>query len=110
MNSLPMRGCHDEQKVAPSEVAERLKMGKNVHVLDVRENDEVRQGKIPGAKHIPLGQLALRKHELDKEKEYIIVCRSGNRSKAACGILNALGFDVEDMVGGMNDWQGDLDK
>ncbi|WP_093131026.1 rhodanese-like domain-containing protein [Salinibacillus kushneri] len=98
------------KKVTPSEVAERLNMGINVFVLDVRENDEVVQGKIPGAKHIPLGQLALRKGELNKEKSYVVVCRSGNRSKAACGILNALGFDVEDMVGGMNDWQGDLDK
>ena len=52
--------------------------------------------------NIPLGQIALRKRELEKEKSYVVVCQSGNRSKAACGILGALGFKVEDMIGGMN--------
>ncbi|MFP7159683.1 TSUP family transporter [Priestia aryabhattai] len=55
---------------------------------------------------IPLGQLALRKNELDKDKNYIITCQSGNSSKAACGLLEALGYKVEDMVGGMNNWGG----
>ncbi|WP_156288869.1 rhodanese-like domain-containing protein [Oceanobacillus salinisoli] len=94
------------KQVTPKEIAQRLKKGEEVIVIDVRESSEVANGKIPGAKHIPLGQLALRKGELDKDKNYFITCQSGNRSKAACGILEALGYKVEDMIGGMNNWSG----
>ena len=94
------------KQVTPEEVAKRLQNGEEVIVIDVREGSEVATGKIPGAKHIPLGHLALRKGELDKQKTYIITCQSGNRSKAACGILEALGYKVEDMSGGMNQWGG----
>lgn len=94
------------KQVTPEEVAKRLEQGEEITVIDVRENSEVAAGKIIGAKHIPLGQLALRKNELDKDKSYVITCQSGNRSKAACGIMEALGYQVEDMVGGMNNWVG----
>lgn len=94
------------KQVAPEEVAKRLQNGEELTVIDVRESSEVVTGKIPGAKHIPLGQLALRKGELDKDKSYIVACQSGNRSKAACGIMETLGYKVEDMVGGMNNWSG----
>ena len=93
-------------QVTPKEVAKRLQNGEKVTVIDVREKGEVATGKIPGAKHMPLAQLALRKPELDKNANYIVTCQSGNRSKAAAGLLEALGFNVEDMIGGMNNWQG----
>lgn len=83
----------------------RLQNGEEVTVIDVHESSEVAAGKI----QIPLGQLALRKDELDKEKNYIITCQSGNRSKAACGLLEALGYKVEDLVGGMNTWSGKIE-
>ncbi|KRG11539.1 sulfurtransferase [Virgibacillus soli] len=94
------------KQVTPDEIAKHLRNGEEVNIIDVRESNEIATGKIPGAKHIPLGQLALRKDELDKDKSYIITCQSGNRSKAACGLLEALGYNVEDMVGGMNNWNG----
>lgn len=97
------------REITPAEVARRLKEGQNVNVIDVRENDEVAEGKITGAKNIPLGHLAIRKDELDKNKEYIVVCHSGNRSKTACGILAAFGYKVKDMMGGMRAWEGELE-
>lgn len=98
------------KQVTPEETARRLLNREEVTIIDVREKGEVAAGKIPGAKHIPLGQLALRKNELSKDKSYIITCQSGNRSKAACGILEALGYEVEDMIGGMNNWKGIREK
>lgn len=98
------------KQITSESVSKRLQNGEDVLILDVREKNEVKEGKIPGAKHIPLGQIALRKEELNKNETYVVVCRSGNRSKAACGILEALGYKVEDMVGGMNNWNGVLDK
>ncbi|MCT2536762.1 rhodanese-like domain-containing protein [Aquibacillus koreensis] len=98
------------KQVTPEEVSDRIKQKEKIHVLDVRENDEVAEGKIPRAKHIPLGHLAIRKAELEKDKAYTVVCRSGNRSKAACGILTALGFEAENMVGGMQEYKGELER
>jgi rhodanese-related sulfurtransferase len=95
--------------VTPEEIMKRLQNGENVSIIDVREHEEVANGKIPGAKHIPLGQLVLRKNEIDKANENVIVCQSGGRSKAACGILAALGFKVVDLMYGMNNWQGNVE-
>lgn len=97
------------KQVTAKEVEKRINGGEQIDIIDVREHSEIAEGKIPGAKHIPLGEIPLRKNELDKEKSYVVVCRSGNRSKAACGILNAFGFKVENMTGGMNDWQGKME-
>ncbi|MDR0138683.1 rhodanese-like domain-containing protein [Metabacillus idriensis] len=77
-----------------------------LNVIDVRETDEVASGKIPGAVNIPLGLLEFRMHELDKSKEYTMVCRSGGRSGRAAQFLESQGFKVINMTGGMLDWDG----
>lgn len=76
-------------------------------VIDVREPAEIAQGKIPKAKPIPLGELNGRLGELEKykAKPIIVVCRSGNRSGSACGLLAKSGFtDVYNLAGGMIAW------
>lgn len=80
-----------------------------VSILDVREAFEVSMGTIPGAKHIPLGELTARFQELDKSKKHIIICRSGNRSGVATHFLNEQGYDAYNMVGGMIFWDGDIE-
>ena len=90
------------------DVEAMIKEGKSVHVIDVREVDEVTEGKIPGAMHIPLGLLEFRMHELDKEIEYTMVCRSGGRSGKATQLLANHGFKVVNMAGGMLAWQGPI--
>ena len=62
------------------EVQQRLEAGEILNIIDVREPMEVEEGHIKGITHIPLGELAERIGELDKNTEYIIVCRSGARS------------------------------
>ncbi|MFD2673256.1 rhodanese-like domain-containing protein [Marinicrinis sediminis] len=74
--------------------------------LDVREVEEVQEGKIPGALHIPLGLLEFRMQELDKKQPYLLVCRSGGRSGRAAEFLESHGFDVTNMTGGMLEWEG----
>jgi rhodanese-related sulfurtransferase len=74
-------------------------------VLDVREPDEWAAGHIPGATHIPLGDLEARAGELPKDRNIVVVCRSGNRSAQGRDILLGAGFPaVTSMAGGMNDW------
>jgi len=95
--------------ITPLEVQEKLMSNKTIHLIDVREVDEVKDGKIPQAIHIPLGLLEFRMHELDKGIEYTMVCRSGGRSGRAVQLLERNGFKVVNMVGGMNDWEGPLE-
>ncbi|MBH0230348.1 rhodanese-like domain-containing protein [Halobacillus yeomjeoni] len=89
-----------------NEVKDLLQNEERLNVVDVREDDEVAAGMIPGAKHIPLGSIEERSNELDSSKEYIMVCRSGGRSGRASEILEGKGFDVINMEGGMMSWDG----
>ena len=96
-------------EITPIEVQEKLKTNNTIHLIDVREVDEVKEGKIPQAIHIPLGLLEFRMHELNEKVEYTMVCRSGGRSGRAVQLLEGHGFKVVNMVGGMNDWEGPVE-
>jgi len=77
-------------------------------VLDVREESEVRGGKLKGAKHIPLGQLKNRLVELEssKAKPILVYCRSGSRSAHACDLMTKAGFEnVSNLAGGITAWE-----
>lgn len=79
-------------------------------VLDVREDGEWQKGHIPGAVHIPLGQLGSRLEELETAKSagtpVIVACRSGNRSAMAAVQLRKAGFEpVYNLEGGTTAWQ-----
>lgn len=76
-----------------------------IGVLDVRKVEEWAKGHIPGATHIPLEALPLRVSELDPQREWIVVCRSGNRSAKACAFLAERGFRVRNLQGGMLAWK-----
>jgi rhodanese-related sulfurtransferase len=97
-------------EISTHEVNEQLKQGKNLNLIDVREDEEYAAGHIPGAKHLPLGQLPTRVQELDKAVEYIMVCRSGARSGMASEWLAEQGYKVKNMAGGMLEWPGDVEK
>jgi rhodanese-related sulfurtransferase len=78
-------------------------------LLDVREDAELNQGRISGAKHIPLSVLKQRIEELGKyrNKPIITFCRSGNRSLQASSMLKKHQFEhVFHMKGGLLAWEG----
>lgn len=75
-------------------------------ILDVRQPEEWNEVHIPGATHIPLGELAARVAELPRDQEIVVVCRSGNRSATGRDILREAGFtQVTSMAGGVTDWR-----
>jgi len=86
------------------QVDEFSKRQAELHLLDVRENDEWTAGHIDGAQHIPLRELADRLAELPKERTIVAVCRSGVRSEAAVRGLRRLGYEAENLEGGVNAW------
>lgn len=97
------------KEITAKEVETLLNKGEKVVIIDVREVDEVTAGKIPGAVNIPLGLIEFRMPELDKSKEYIMVCRSGARSGRATQFLEYYGFNVMNMTGGMMAWEGKVE-
>lgn len=96
-------------KALPAEINvadAKAKKDAGAFMLDVREPSEWNEFHMPGATLIPLGQLASRVNELPKDKEIVVVCRSGNRSATGRDILKQAGFtSVTSMAGGMNDWR-----
>lgn len=97
-----------DKEISAHDLAERLKSGEELNIVDVREPVEWEEGHIPGAKHIPLGQLPQRLEELDPKQEWFIVCRSGGRSGLACELLSESGYNVVNMTGGLLAWRGEL--
>lgn len=79
-------------------------------VLDVRERWELDICAIDGAIHIPLGELAERRAELDRERPLVVLCHHGVRSLHAAEFLQGCGFaDVADLLGGIDAWAGQID-
>jgi rhodanese-related sulfurtransferase len=75
-------------------------------ILDVRESEEWNEFHVPNSKLIPLGTLAARVTELPRDKEIVVVCRSGNRSQSGRDILLKAGFtSVTSMAGGLTQWK-----
>lgn len=82
----------------------------NAVILDVREDNEYREGHIVNSVHIPVSFLRDRMKDLDKYKDrpIIVGCRSGQRSSQACAILKKQGFDnVYNLNGGIMAWKND---
>lgn len=97
--------------ITPQEVESILANNKGFQLIDVRNPDEYAAGRIKGSKLIPLNELAERVNEIDKDKEVIFICRSGNRSGRACEFVSSLGFkNVHNMAGGMLQWKGNVER
>ena len=78
-------------------------------LIDVREADEVEQGLIPGATHIPRGFLEARVEETvrDHATPVVVYCAGGARSAFAAKALAELGYiDVVSLAGGFGGWKG----
>ncbi|KRF18308.1 rhodanese-like domain-containing protein [Nocardioides sp. Soil796] len=73
-------------------------------VVDVREPAEFREGHVPGAINIPMGQLTARLGEIGRNRPVHVVCASGNRSSAMVDVLTANGFEAINVAGGTSAW------
>ena len=79
-----------------------------VLLIDVREQDEVEQGVVPGSVHIPRGYLESRIEDViaDRDARIVIYCAGGVRSAFAAKTLADLGYsDVLSLAGGFNGWK-----
>ena len=73
-------------------------------LLDVREPDEWAAGHAPGARHLPMSQLAARFAEVPDADPLYVVCRSGGRSARVVAYLAGQGRAAVNVDGGMQSW------
>jgi len=90
-----------------------LMENKDAVVLDVRTPAEKSDGIIPGYKLINIMDPSFEEEvsKLDKDKTYLVYCRSGNRSGQACGIMADMGFkNLYNLMGGIGAWNSTKGK
>jgi len=95
-------------EVTPEELRQRIERGSRPQILDVREQDEVQHGTVPGAKHLGRAHLESRVEDVvpDKDSEVVVYCASGVRSVFSARTLKELGYsNVVSMAGGFNRWK-----
>ena len=77
----------------------------DVEFLDVREQEEFDQARIPGSTLLPMSQMNSRWQEIPKDKEVVVYCRTGNRSAVLLGQLAQMGYtNLMNLEKGIVDW------
>ena len=92
----------DENEVS-REQAQKL-VDEGAQLVDVRVDHEWEAGRIAGATHLPLAELAQRAGELDKDRPVVLYCRGGNRSTMAAAALADAGYDARKLSEGIVGW------
>jgi len=97
------------KEMTPGQVQTALNSGQQLHIIDVRERDEVLDGYIPGATLIPRGFLELSIEEdvtTDRAAPILLYCAAGSRSALAARDLQQLGYtEVRSLAGGIRSWK-----
>jgi rhodanese-related sulfurtransferase len=91
-------------EVSVAEAAAKRDAG--AFILDVRTPEEWNEFHVPGSTLIPIDQLPNRVAEVPKDKEVVVVCRSGNRSATGRDVLLKAGYpQVTSLAGGLTTWR-----
>ena len=97
-------------EITPRELAARLIEGADLDLIDVREPHEWEFTHLEGARLVPLGTLPGGVETLDRSREVVVMCRSGQRSATAVRQMQAAGFrNVKNLAGGILRWSDDVD-
>ncbi|WP_078118089.1 rhodanese-like domain-containing protein [Thiosocius teredinicola] len=79
-------------------------------LLDVREPWEYQICRIDGSQLIPMGQLPAAMNALDKQRETVVICHHGVRSRQVAMYLDYQGFsNIINLAGGVDGWARDVD-
>jgi rhodanese-related sulfurtransferase len=92
----------ETREISRSEAQKLVEDG--AQLVDVRAGHEWEAGRIAGAAHIPLAELAERTGEIDKDRPVILYCRGGTRSTMATDALAEAGFNAAKLSEGIVGW------
>ena len=100
------------RQISMDEAVKTMKDEENYIILDVRRPDEYSEGHIPGAINVPNEEIGSAEiAELpDKSQLILVYCRSGRRSKEASEKLVKLGYTGIVEFGGIQDYEGEIQK
>ena len=100
------------EQITAEEAKKIIDSGEEHIILDVREQDEFDAGHIPGAILLPYTEIENKAEEMlpDKDKQILVYCRSGRRSKIAAESLVKLGYTNIKEFGGIIDWPYEIEQ
>jgi rhodanese-related sulfurtransferase len=97
------------QEITPSALQARLATADPPVVLDVREPWEQDIARLAGTLDIPMNEVAARLAELPKDRDIVVMCRSGGRSSTVTQYLEQRGYRASNLTGGILRWAQDID-
>lgn len=98
------------REITPLELFQELQGDNPPKLLDVREPHELEVSRLENLDaHIPMSEIPERSGELDREADWVVICRTGGRSGKITEYLAAQGYRVRNMVTGMNGWAQTVD-
>jgi rhodanese-related sulfurtransferase len=97
------------KEISVQELKEKLDNGDDFQLVDVREDFEYEMSNLGGIL-IPLGGILIETDKIDKNKQVVVMCRSGKRSAVAIMQLEAQGFtNLYNLQGGITAWAQEID-
>src|SRR5581483_5809129 len=98
------------KSITPTELKARLDAGDNILIVDVRDPHEWEISDIQGSLHIPKSQIIARMDEIPRDREVVLQCKTGARSRDALLMLQDKGFtNLVNLKGGINAWAREVD-
>lgn len=94
------------KSITADALKEALLTGTDQKLVDVREIHEYEDGHIAEAKNVPLSSLDEALDTFNQDDSYLIICQKGGRSSRAAEFLHSEGYDVTNVEGGMDAWNG----
>lgn len=79
-------------------------LGPDVSIIDVREEEEYAEARVPGTRNIPLSRFQQSLSDVPIGRTVYVMCASGGRSSRAAAQLAAQGYDAVNVLGGITEW------
>ena len=95
----------------PLELLQEMEKRQDMLMLDVREPVEIQICHLENAMHVPMGQIPAKLEELPKNKDLVVFCHMGIRSRQVMNYLKKNGFSrVYNLKGGIDRWSIEVDS
>ncbi len=98
-----------EMEITPKQLKEKLDRGDQLLLLDVRSPEEWGFNHLEGATLIPIEEIQQRHGELPHDEEIIAYCHTGSRSLQVARYLQAIGYNIKSLNGGIDQWADEID-
>ena len=74
-------------------------------IVDVREPEELEEGRFPGARHVAMAELNEQAGSIPRDRPVVFACRTGSRSAMAAQAFRMAGWDAHNLAGGIEAWE-----